>query len=184
MSLKSIYRNIRNIFLRMRGGVRRFSFRFGRSVDAMWVVVSTLSFIASVGVLVCMALYGGFERGSVDKGMLMQLMRVIQCVFLFTIAYQIILKPGETVKFLLFRFFQGTSASGGYFMARTIPADLYRGRALAQFMAIIGAINGIASPLVGLGNIMYGTAIVFVVLAGCTLFMAFRSRRIASDLDS
>lgn len=54
--------------------------------------------------------------------------------------------------FLVFRFFQGTSASGGYFMARTIPTDLYRGRSLASFMAMIGAINGIApaaAPILG-----------------------------------
>lgn len=63
------------------------------------------------------------------------------------------------------------------------------GRAQAgEASAVLGItgyiLSGISSPLVGLGNIMYGMAIVFVVLAGCTLFMAFRSRRIAPDLDS
>lgn len=50
------------------------------------------------------------------------------------------------------RLFQGIGASGGYFLARTIPADLYGGRMLAKTMAIIGAINGIApasAPVVG-----------------------------------
>lgn len=54
--------------------------------------------------------------------------------------------------FLIFRFFQGVGASGGYFLARTIPADIYNGRALAKFMAIIGAVNGIApasAPILG-----------------------------------
>lgn len=46
--------------------------------------------------------------------------------------------------FLVCRFFQGVGASGGYFLARSIPADIYSGRTLAKTMAIIGAINGIA----------------------------------------
>lgn len=46
--------------------------------------------------------------------------------------------------FLVCRFFQGLGASGGYFLARSIPADIYSGRTLAKIMAIIGAINGIA----------------------------------------
>lgn len=54
--------------------------------------------------------------------------------------------------FLLCRFVQGLGASGGYFLARTIPADIYGGRQLAKTMAIIGAINGIApasAPVLG-----------------------------------
>ncbi|MDE7369404.1 MAG: MFS transporter [Muribaculaceae bacterium] len=43
--------------------------------------------------------------------------------------------------FLFWRLIQGLGASGGYFLARTIPADLYQGRALAKMMALIGAIN-------------------------------------------
>ncbi|MDE5869535.1 MAG: MFS transporter, partial [Muribaculaceae bacterium] len=41
---------------------------------------------------------------------------------------------------------------GGYFLARTIPADLYKGRALAKVMALVGAINGFApasAPVIG-----------------------------------
>lgn len=54
--------------------------------------------------------------------------------------------------FNLCRFFQGVGASGGYFLARTIPADIYSGRNLAKLMALIGAINGIApasAPVIG-----------------------------------
>lgn len=54
--------------------------------------------------------------------------------------------------FLACRLFQGLGASGGYFLARSIPADFYSGRMLAKTMAIIGAINGIApasAPVVG-----------------------------------
>ena len=54
--------------------------------------------------------------------------------------------------FLVCRFVQGLGASGGYFLARTIPTDLYSGRMLAKTMALIGAINGIApatAPVLG-----------------------------------
>lgn len=54
--------------------------------------------------------------------------------------------------FLFWRLIQGLGASGGYFLARTIPADLYRGRALAKVMALVGAINGFApasAPVIG-----------------------------------
>lgn len=55
-------------------------------------------------------------------------------------------------EFLWWRLVQGTGASGGYFLARTIPADLYNGRALAKVMALVGAINGFApasAPVIG-----------------------------------
>lgn len=54
--------------------------------------------------------------------------------------------------FLWWRLVQGIGASGGYFLARTIPADLYGGRALAKVMALVGAINGFApasAPVIG-----------------------------------
>ncbi len=54
--------------------------------------------------------------------------------------------------FLWWRLVQGLGASGGYFLARTIPADMYKGRALAKVMALVGAINGLApasAPVIG-----------------------------------
>lgn len=54
--------------------------------------------------------------------------------------------------FLFWRIIQGLGASGGYFLARTIPADLYSGRQLAKVMALVGAINGFApasAPVIG-----------------------------------
>ncbi len=54
--------------------------------------------------------------------------------------------------FLLCRFVQGVGAAGAYFLARTIPADLYGGRQLAKVMALVGAINGFApasAPVLG-----------------------------------
>ena len=58
-----------------------------------------------------------------------------------------------TIHFFLWcRLVQGLGASGGYFLARTIPTDVYGGRQLAKTMALIGAINGLApaaAPVLG-----------------------------------
>lgn len=66
------------------------------------------------------------------------------------------------------RFFQGVGASGGYFLARTIPADIYSGRNLAKLMAVIGGINGIApasAPVIGgITSDHFGWKGVFVLL--------------------
>lgn len=79
--------------------------------------------------------------------------------------------------FLVLRFFQGIGASGGYFLARTIPADTFSGRPLAKMMALIGAINGFApaaAPVVG-GAVAdsIGWRGIFWILAGfsCLLLL-------------
>lgn len=54
--------------------------------------------------------------------------------------------------FIGWRLVQGIGASGGYFLARSIPADMYSGRTLAKVMALVGAINGFApasAPVIG-----------------------------------
>lgn len=72
--------------------------------------------------------------------------------------------------FLGCRLVQGLGASGGYFLARTIPADIYGGRPLAKMMALIGAINGFApaaAPVIG-GSVAdsIGWQGIFWILAG------------------
>lgn len=81
-----------------------------------------------------------------------------------------------TIHFFLWcRLVQGIGASGGYFLARTIPADLYGGRALAKFMAIIGAINGIApasAPVLGgVTADAFGWKGIFIALAAFALII-------------
>lgn len=72
--------------------------------------------------------------------------------------------------FLGWRFVQGAGASGAYFLARTVPADIYGGRQLAKIMALVGAINGFApasAPV--LGGFLAGTIHwqgIFWVLSG------------------
>lgn len=85
--------------------------------------------------------------------------------------------------FIWWRLVQGIGASGGYFLARTIPADLYQGKALAKVMALVGAINGFApasAPVIGgLVARSIGWQGIFWILAGFSallllLSMAFK----------
>lgn len=46
---------------------------------------------------------------------------------------------------------------------------------------IVGAV---VAPLVGLGNVMHSTAIVFVALAALTLFCSHHSFRLPPDLEN
>lgn len=94
---------------------------------------------------------------------------LILSIILFILA-AVVSVFSPTIHFFLWcRLVQGFGASGGYFLARTIPADLYAGRSLAKTMAIVGAINGIApasAPVVGgLLSQHLGWKSVFIVLA-------------------
>ena len=78
-------------------------------------------------------------------------------------------------EFIWWRLVQGLGASGGYFLARTIPADMYRGQNLAKVMALVGAINGFApasAPVIG-GFVSHavGWKGIFWILFGFSLFL-------------
>lgn len=81
-----------------------------------------------------------------------------------------------TIHFFLWcRLVQGFGASAGYFLARTVPADIYAGRPLAKMMALVGAINGFtpaSAPVIGgaLAN-STGWKGIFVVLAALALLL-------------
>lgn len=84
------------------------------------------------------------------------------------------------------RLFQGLGASGGYFLARTIPADVYSGRDLAKFMALIGAINGIApasAPVIGgVTADAWGWRGVFIVLAAFAALILLLAPKLKESL--
>lgn len=77
---------------------------------------------------------------------------LVGSILLFIVAAVISIFSPTIEFFLICRIFQGMGASGGYFLARTIPADVYGGRDLAKCMAVMGAINGFApacAPILG-----------------------------------
>lgn len=81
------------------------------------------------------------RKGVLRWSTVMFLVACVACLFARDITF-----------FLVCRVVQGFGASAGYFLGRTIPADIYSGRALARVMAIVGAINGFApasAPVIG-----------------------------------
>lgn len=88
--------------------------------------------------------------------------------------------------FLFCRLVQGLGGSAGYFLARTIPADIFGGRRLARFMGIIGAINGLApalAPLIG-GVLADSTGWkgIFIVLCAFSLLLLALSGKLRETL--
>lgn len=79
--------------------------------------------------------------------------------------------------FIWWRLVQGIGASGGYFLARTIPADLYTGQTLAKVMALVGAINGFApasAPVLGgfIDKAVGWQGIFWTLAAFCVMLLA------------
>lgn len=100
---------------------------------------------------------------------------LVGAVTLFIVAAVVSVFSPTIHVFNICRLFQGIGASGGYFLARTIPADVYSGRPLAKLMALIGAINGIApasAPVIGgATSDAFGWRGVFVLLAVFAVFV-------------
>lgn len=99
-------------------------------------------------------------------------------------------------EFIWWRLVQGFGASGGYFLARTIPADMYRGQALAKVMALVGAINGFApasAPVLGgfvshrigwqgIFWILFGFSILLLILAPALKESLPKDRRVQGKI--
>jgi len=88
--------------------------------------------------------------------------------------------------FVFFRFIQGAAGAGGVVLSKSIPTDMFTGRDLARYLAIISAINGIApvvSPVIG-GILLEFTNWkgVFVVLLGLGLVILLLSYGLKESL--
>ena len=73
-------------------------------------------------------------------------------MLLFAIASALCIFSTSILMFNVARLFQGVAGAGGIVISKSMATDLYKGRELAHFMAILGAVNGIApvfAPVVG-----------------------------------
>ena len=71
---------------------------------------------------------------------------------LFCVATVCCLFAPSIQMFNLCRLFQGVAGAGGVVLAKSIATDMYTGEPLAQFLALLGAVNGIApitAPVIG-----------------------------------
>ena len=77
---------------------------------------------------------------------------LIGSMVLFAAASLLCIFSGNIFVFNAARLFQGIAGAGGIVISKSMATDMYSGRDLAHFMAILGAVNGIApvcAPLVG-----------------------------------
>ena len=77
---------------------------------------------------------------------------LIISMLLFAIASVACLFAPNIEIFNLLRVFQGIAGAGGVVLSKSIATDMFSGKELARFLAILGAINGVApivAPIVG-----------------------------------
>lgn len=95
---------------------------------------------------------------------------LVGSMLLFVVASLLCIFSGDIFMFNAMRVLQGLSGAGGIVIAKSMSADMYTGRELASFMALLGAINGIApvcAPVVGglMAGVTSWTGVFAVILA-------------------
>lgn len=95
---------------------------------------------------------------------------LVGSMLLFVVASLLCIFSGDIFMFNAMRVLQGLAGAGGIVIAKSMSADMYTGRELASFMALLGAINGIApvcAPVVGglMADVTSWTGVFAVILA-------------------
>lgn len=95
---------------------------------------------------------------------------LVGSMLLFVLASLLCIFSGDIFMFNAMRVLQGLAGAGGIVIAKSMSADMYTGRELASFMALLGAINGIApvcAPVVGglMAGVTSWTGVFAVILA-------------------
>ncbi|UKI43086.1 MAG: multidrug effflux MFS transporter [Porphyromonadaceae bacterium] len=82
---------------------------------------------------------------------------LVASMALFAIATVLCIFAPNIYIFNLMRIFQGVAGAGGIVISKSMATDMYSGKELADFMALLGSINGIAPVLAPVvGGIMAG----------------------------
>lgn len=95
---------------------------------------------------------------------------LVGSMLLFVVASLLCIFSGDIFMFNAMRVLQGLAGAGGIVIAKSMSADMYTGRELASFIALLGAINGIApvcAPVVGglMADVTSWTGVFAVILA-------------------
>lgn len=111
---------------------------------------------------------------------------LVGSMLMFAIASVFCIFAPNIYLFNLMRLFQGLAGAGGIVISKSMSTDMYSGKELANFMAILGSINGIApvcAPVVG--GLMAGVTNwqgVFGLLLGVGIILMFCSARLPETL--
>lgn len=77
---------------------------------------------------------------------------LIMSMLLFAVASVLCIMAPDIFVFNIMRVLQGFAGAGGMVISKSMATDMYSGHELARFMAILGAVNGVApvfAPVVG-----------------------------------
>ena len=77
---------------------------------------------------------------------------LLVAMMLFLLSTAGCLLVGDISHFVALRFVQGFAGAGGVVLSRSVATDLYQGHELASMLAMIGAVNGIATVLAPVGG--------------------------------
>ena len=111
---------------------------------------------------------------------------LVGSMLMFAIASVLCIFAPNIYLFNLMRLFQGLAGAGGIVISKSMSTDMYSGKELANFMAILGSINGIApvcAPVIG--GLMAGVTNwqgVFGLLLGIGIILMFCSARLPETL--
>lgn len=112
---------------------------------------------------------------------------LVASMAIFVIASVACLFAPDVLTLNVLRVFQGLGGAGGIVLSKSVSTDMYSGEALAKFMAVLAAINGIApvsAPVVG-GLLMSVTGWrgIFAVLLGIGVVLLVCSSFLAESLQ-
>ena len=112
---------------------------------------------------------------------------LVGSMLLFAIASVLCIIAPNIYIFNLLRIFQGLAGAGGIVISKSMSTDMYSGKELANFMAILGSINGIApvcAPVIG--GLMAGFTTwqgVFALLLAIGIILMVCSARLPETLQ-
>ncbi len=113
---------------------------------------------------------------------------LVASMVMFAIASVLCVFAPNIYWFNIMRLFQGVAGAGGIVISKSMATDMFEGKELAKFMAILGSINGIApvcAPVVG--GLMAGLMSwqgVFGLLLGIGLILMVCSARLPETLTA
>ncbi|AKS66126.1 bicyclomycin transporter TcaB [Staphylococcus schleiferi] len=100
---------------------------------------------------------------------------LMMSLIVYIIASIVIALTPNIIILIIFRFIQGVSGGAGIVLARAIATDLYKGKALTQFLAMLMLVNGAApvlAPMFGGAILNFASfRILFWILAALTVLM-------------
>ena len=111
---------------------------------------------------------------------------LVGSMLMFAIASVLCIIAPNIYIFNLLRIFQGLAGAGGIVISKSMSTDMYSGKELANFMAILGSINGIApvcAPVIG--GLMAGFTTwqgVFALLLAIGIILMLCSARLPETL--